>query len=1371
MTFKRIMTLAGILATIGFAALAATGSTIDSKITSKKLGGDERYLVYASTDKPIYREVESLYLRAVFLNAADNTPVKNGQISINVRIRGPKGDFVFQGYGAGDNSTAGIKWDIPSGTVGGQYTALITSPMLGVPETERSFEIRAYRAPRLKTQIEFTREGYGPGDLVQATVKAERAEGGVPEGAKITVLARVDGGEVFNKTGYVISTDGTFTTEFTLPETIAVGDGSLSFIIEDGGVVETASKTIPILLQTMDIAFYPEGGDLVAGLASRVYVQARRPDGKPADIEGRIVEIENEKPGATTVAKLATQHEGRGIFTVTPEAGKHYALVLDAPSGINRHFVLPVIKPDGTVIKSVQNTFRSDQKINIEVASNSVNPVVTMTLHKRETLVDKVSVKVTKNSSPSAFTLDAKDSEGVLIVTAWDAAGTPLAERLVYREPKFAISVDIRTGAGPFVPGSQVSLDILTTDENGKPVEAVVGLSVTDDAVLEIIEKRDQAPRLPVMVYLENEVHDLGDAQIYLDAQNQQAPKALDLLLGTQGWRRFILVRYDEIKQSYLEHGMRVLAERKPEKITPEAIRMVRRLANVQLNAAARVDEFADADKRRKAKADDDLNQAEPPAAVVEKAKLEEKIADPAAGDFNLALEQQGVLAEADIAMEMEEMRPRIVMIREYAYQVRPNRKANDRVDFTETLYWHKGIRTGARDGKATVKFALSDSVTAFRVMGDAFGRNGALGINDYVINSVEPFYIEPKMPLEATVGDIIELPVSMVNASSEDISLATILVRGEGVSITQAKPVALVAGERARRMVRIVANKPGSFPLNLTAAAGPYADSVTRILTVKPKGFPISLNHGGLLGPEHSFNTRFVIPQEVETGSLSSVVKVYPSPLANMEEALNALLRQPNGCFEQTSSSNYPLVMAQQYFISHQGVDPEKIAKAKKLLNAGYKKLVGFESQDNGYEWFGANPAHEALTAYGLMEFADMARIMPIDEAMIKRTRDWLLLRRDGEGGFKRNEKALDSFGRAPSPTTNAYIVWSLLESGELPGTLIKEIEAIKTQALKSNDSYIVALAANILYLVGDKQGATTLSKKLAQAVNKKGSISGAVTSITQSGGDALVIETTSLALLAWLKDDEQWAAQVEVSMKWLFERSKSGRFGSTQSTILALKAINAYDTARATPKQPGSIQLILDGQPFGKPVAFNKDSKGAIELPDFSAALVPGEHRLALIMADGSKMPFAFEVAYNTPLPTSSEATEPRLETYLSANDINEGEPLEMEAIITIGNKNAPTPIAIIGIPAGLEVRHDQLKELVSADRISAYEVIDREVILYWRALKAGEKRIIPISLTAAIPGTYTGPASRTYLYYTDEHKHWEKGHIVTVRPRHHA
>ena len=54
-------------------------------------------------------------------------------------------------------------------------------------------------------------------------------------------------------------------------------------------------------------------------------------------------------------------------------------------------------------------------------------------------------------------------------------------------------------------------------------------------------------------------------------------------------------------------------------------------------------------------------------------------------------------------------------------------------------------------------------------------------------------------------------------------------------------------------------------------------------------------------------------------------------------------------------------------------------------------------------------------MTAYGALQFEDMAKVMPIDDAMLQRTREWLLSRRDEKGGFLRNPRALDSFGRAP--------------------------------------------------------------------------------------------------------------------------------------------------------------------------------------------------------------------------------------------------------------------------------------------------------------------------------------------------------------------
>ena len=81
----------------------------------------------------------------------------------------------------------------------------------------------------------------------------------------------------------------------------------------------------------------------------------------------------------------------------------------------------------------------------------------------------------------------------------------------------------------------------------------------------------------------------------------------------------------------------------------------------------------------------------------------------------------------------------------------------------------------------------------------------------------------------------------------------------------------------------------------------------------------------------------------------------------------------------------------------------------------------------------------------------------------------------------------------------------------------------------------------------------------------------------------------------------------------------------------------------------------------------------------------------------------------------------------------------------------------IAILGLPAGLEPRPDQLEDLKYAGTFDYYESRAREVICYWRALRPKQEVTVKLDLVAAVPGDYTGPASRTYLYYTSEQKQW--------------
>ncbi|HVT82069.1 MAG TPA: alpha-2-macroglobulin family protein, partial [Phycisphaerae bacterium] len=672
--------------------------------------------------------------------------------------------------------------------------------------------------------------------------------------------------------------------------------------------------------------------------------------------------------------------------------------------------------------------------------------------------------------------------------------------------------------------------------------------------------------------------------------------------------------------------------------------------------------------------------------------------------------------------------------------------------------------------GHASASFAMADSVTSYKVFADAFSKTGTVGSSTGEIKSIQPFFIEPKIPLEVSAGDVIELPITAVNNTPGDMKDFALTVSGSGsLKIEAPKANAmLAAGQRARSVYKItVGSETGNMNLTINASAGAFSDKVTRQLRVRPRGFPTQLAFGGLVDASNSAKKMVMVPNRVVPHSMTTFATVYPSPMANLTDAVAALLHEPNGCFEQTSSTNYPLAMAQMYFMTHQGVDPNLAAKGAELLGHGYQKLTAFECKDKGYEWFGgAAPGHEALTAYGVMEFNDMKKAgIAVDDKMLDRTAAWLISREDGKGGFQRNQRALDSFGGAPELTTNCYIVWALMQTGQ---KLDKEAAAVRDAAKTSQDSYVLALAANICAMAKDTENAKFFMNALAKKQSKDGLVEGGQSSITRSGGQALAIETTALAALAWMQDKE-FAGNVQNSLKFLADSCKGGRFGSTQSTILALKAIVAFDQMNAHPKAPGQVTLYVDDKAVGEALAFTADTKGAMTFGDFAPVLTPGPHTIDIRMTDGSEMPFSMGANYNSVTPAADKQCKLDLQTWLKDGRIAEGGITEARVLVTnTTDKDAATPVAIVGIPGGLEVRHDQLKELIKQGKIDAYEVNGREVVLYWRQIKAGAKCDLSISLTAAVPGTYEGPASRAYEYYTDEFKQWTEGTSVTITPK---
>jgi hypothetical protein len=196
-------------------------------------------------------------------------------------------------------------------------------------------------------------------------------------------------------------------------------------------------------------------------------------------------------------------------------------------------------------------------------------------------------------------------------------------------------------------------------------------------------------------------------------------------------------------------------------------------------------------------------DRAEQHVPIVLKEELAKEMSERSDERAKLAEAVAEAIVEADeeqLVNAEKPMPPRsdFVAVRVYAHPLRPNRQPGERVDFTETLFWNAGIRTDAKTGEAKVSFSLNDSVTTFRVFADAFSDSGALGQGTGALESVEPFYVEPKLPLEVTSGDVIQLPVSIVSGIGSDLPDSSLTFSaGRGIKVASVAPFALRANAR----------------------------------------------------------------------------------------------------------------------------------------------------------------------------------------------------------------------------------------------------------------------------------------------------------------------------------------------------------------------------------------------------------------------------------------------------------------------------------------------------------------------------------------------------------------------------------------------
>ena len=684
---------------------------------------------------------------------------------------------------------------------------------------------------------------------------------------------------------------------------------------------------------------------------------------------------------------------------------------------------------------------------------------------------------------------------------------------------------------------------------------------------------------------------------------------------------------------------------------------------------------------------------------------------------------------------------------------------------FPEALYNNPEIITDA-NGNADISIPIADSITTWRMAMLASTRAGALGTASSSLKVFTDFFVDLDLPVTLTQGDRVSIPIAVYNYSGKSGDVCLKLQPEEWYSLDDDDSEKTVAVESSRvgsSQFTIQANRIGKFKLTLTARLDGVGgetrnDIVVREIEVVPNGREQNLVFNGRLETSVQHDLHF--PANSIPDATTLFIRLYPGPLSQVIEGMDSILSMPGGCFEQTSSSTYPNVLALDYMKRTKKLTPEVHAKAEGYIANGYQRLLTFEVPGGGFSWFGQAPANKILTAYGLMEFNDMAKVSDVDPRLIERTRDWLASQQQADGSWKPdtnfiNEGATNRYNSDVLRIT-AYIAWSLANTGYKGPAVEKAKAYIESHSGAKLDNYTLAIVANFAQNYGKDRDFTRRSMQalIDARTQRDDQVFWTVeeTSVYSTGQSA-AIETTGLAAQALLK----WGEANEIVRKSLnFITSKkdaSGTWGTTQATIMALRALLLASQFSGSDVH-GSVAVMLNGNPVEtlKLSPENNDLLHQFVLKGIAAQ----QPNLVQLKFEGTGG-LAYQVVgrYFTPWeekpvtePLSIDVTYDR--TRLAQNDIATEK-------VTIRNnlkKTANMIMVDLGIPPGFDLLSEDLQALQEkpsgTTSLKKFSLTATQAILYFDGLSSKQAVTFTVRLRAKYPIRAHTFQSRVYEYY---------------------
>jgi hypothetical protein len=1315
--------------------------------------------VMLSSDKPVYQPGQTIHVRSLALRRPDLRPVAAEDATFTVTD--PKGNIVFKhvaktsAYGI-----ASADCELDTEILEGQYVVACT---VGDTPSRLAVEVQKYVLPRFKVGLTLDRPYYAPEQKVTATVEAGYFFGKPVAGAVQLVATAPGEKRPLYEAGAKTNDDGRAVFTFDLPLNLRDrGDFSLALtatVTDTAGQKQVKTAAALVTTSPLKIEVFPEGGTILNGIRTTVYVFTSYADGRPARATVKGPEG----------VEVRTDDLGFGSFDYTATGDRLVDFDIRDDNGVTsrKSLQLPVSsQPDDFVLRTDKPVYGAGDTMNVSALSRGTSPIFVDLIRDGQTVLTGT---ISPQQGVCALDLPPQLS-GVCQLQAYRLSPNGVIvqrSRLAHVRPAKGLQVKATTDQAEYRPGRKARLSFALTDQTGRPVRGALSLAAVDEAVFSVL------PQLPGA--------EMGLLRPELTAKLPPAERARA--------EQALLVREEQPRAASPN-------PRATEELHPSAMTQ----AMYPLSASTYTAKSQQVKKERH--------------SALQRVKV--------AWIFWAAC-----LALAAYVLRWVYVRPwyaiglvHVVGIMflcgglEVFYLASPKYAPADsaaevrqwaggadmkgatspdevRQDFPETLLWRPELITDD-DGRATLDIdRLADSITTWRLTASAVTADGRLGATQAGIRVFQPFFVDLNLPVALTRGDEVTVPVVVYSYLDKPQTVELTLAAGDWFESADGATKKVELGPRQVRSAsyRLRVKTVGRHPLSVTAKAGGLTDAVQREVEVVPNGRRVEeVSNGSLAQPA---DLPLTVPENAVEGSAKVLVKIYPSSFSQLVEGIDGILHMPYGCFEQTSSTTYPNVLALAYLNQTGGAASEVRVKAEHYIHLGYQRLLTFEVRDGGFDWFGRPPANRTLTAYGLMEFQDMAKVYPVDPKLIERTRAWLLKQRNVDGSWDAEKHAFSGdpgMGRGADLaklSTTAYIAWAVFADPEAR----RNSEAtrqylVSHKAETIDDPYVLALVANALNLLAQRGDEALPYLDRLEALKKSADDGRLVYWEQPAGGRTAFygagrggnVETTALAALALLHGN-RGPETTRRALAWLVkQKDAAGTWPSTQATVLALKALVA---GTGKPAGAGERRITLAWDGGKREVVIPADQAEVMKQIDLSAGLKAGTHRLTLTETSGTAAGYQVSFRYHVPdtTPKKSDSLDVRLA--FDRTQARVGETVEATATVTNRMKQAaPMVVLELPIPAGFAFESDRvpvppgvlpIPEAALLDpRVEKYEVKPGAVVVYARGLEAGASLEFTYALRATTPVKVAVPPARAYEYYDPEKQGTSAaGRLTAVEP----